>query len=48
MLSSTVALICRAIEYAQLIDVWMENAIHESNARALIGILIWQLDMDLP
>jgi hypothetical protein len=32
----------------QLIDVWVENAVHEAYARTLVRILIWQLDVDLP
>jgi len=32
----------------QFINVWMENAINETNRWALVRILIWDFDMDLP
>lgn len=32
----------------QLVDVGMEDAVHESNARALVGVLIRQLDVNFP
>jgi hypothetical protein len=32
----------------QLVDVGMENAVHEADARTLVRILIGQLDVDLP
>jgi predicted dinucleotide-utilizing enzyme len=32
----------------QLVDVWVEDAVHEAYARTLVRILIWQLDVDLP
>jgi hypothetical protein len=34
--------------YAQLIDVGVEDAIDEANARTLVGVLVWKLDMNLP
>jgi hypothetical protein len=33
---------------SQLIDVWMEDAVDESYARALVGVLIGQFHMDFP
>lgn len=33
---------------AQLVDVGVEYAVHEANAGALVGVLVGQLDMDLP
>lgn len=35
-------------QYAQLIDIWMEYPIHESNAGAFIGILVGELNVDFP
>jgi hypothetical protein len=32
----------------QLIDIGMKYSVHEANAGALIGILVGELDMDLP
>lgn len=32
----------------QLIDVGVEYPVDEADARALVRILVWQLDMDLP
>lgn len=34
--------------HLQLIDVWVEDAIDESNAGTLVGILVRELDVDLP
>lgn len=34
--------------YVQLVDVGVEYAVHKTNARALVGILIGQFDMYLP
>ena len=31
-----------------LIDIWMENAVDEAYAWALIGVLVWKLYMDFP
>jgi hypothetical protein len=36
------------VKNSQLVDVWVENAVHESNARTLIRVLIGQFDVDLP
>jgi hypothetical protein len=33
---------------SQLIDVWMEDAVDESYARALVGVLIGQFHMNFP
>jgi hypothetical protein len=32
----------------QLVDVGMEDAVHKSNARGFVRILVRDLDMDLP
>lgn len=32
----------------QFIDVWVENAVDETDARALVGVLIRQFNMKLP
>jgi hypothetical protein len=48
ILSTIASNLSFAAKYTQFIDVWMEDAIHKSNTRALIWILIWQLDVDLP
>lgn len=33
---------------SQFIDIWVEDAVYEANARALIRVLVGQLDMNLP
>jgi hypothetical protein len=33
---------------AQFIDIGVEYAIHESNAGALVGVLVRELDMNFP
>lgn len=33
---------------AQLIDIGVKYAVHESNAGALVGILVWELDVNFP
>lgn len=35
-------------EYAQLVDVGMEDAVDETNARRLVGIIVGELDVDFP
>lgn len=35
-------------ESIHLIDIWMENAVDEAYAWALVGILIWKLYMHFP
>jgi hypothetical protein len=32
----------------QLVDVWVEYPVHEADARTLVWVLVWQLDVDLP
>ena len=32
----------------QLVDVGVEDSIHEANARALVGVLVGQFDVDFP
>ena len=32
----------------QLVDVGVEDAIHEANARAFVGVLVGQFDVDFP
>jgi hypothetical protein len=32
----------------QLIDVGVEYPVHETNARALVRILVWEFDVDFP
>lgn len=32
----------------QLVDVGVEDAVHEAYARALVGVLIGELDVDFP
>lgn len=34
--------------YAQLVDVWVEDAVHEAYGRRFVRILIWDLDVDFP
>ena len=34
--------------HAQLVDVWMEDAIDKANGRRLVGVLVWYLDVNLP
>lgn len=34
--------------FLQFIDVWVEDPVHEAYAGALVGILVWQLNVDLP
>lgn len=38
----------QALQNLQFINVGMENAVHEAYARALVGILIGQFDVDFP
>jgi hypothetical protein len=35
-------------KYAQLVDVWMEDTVYETNGWRLVGILIWYFDVDFP
>jgi hypothetical protein len=32
----------------QLIDVWMEDAVHEADARRFVRVLVWYFDVDFP
>lgn len=32
----------------QLVDIGVEDAVHEADARALVGVCIGELDVDLP
>lgn len=32
----------------QLIDIWVEDAVHKADRWALVRILVGKLDMDLP
>jgi hypothetical protein len=32
----------------QFVDVGVKYSIYEADARTLVGILVWQLDVDLP
>lgn len=32
----------------QLVDIGVEDAVHEADAGALVGVLVGQLDVDLP
>lgn len=34
--------------HVQLIDIWVEYAIHEADAGALVGVLVRKLNVDLP
>ena len=34
--------------HSQLVDIGMEYPVHEADTRALVGVLVWQLDVDLP
>lgn len=34
--------------HIQLVDIGVEDAVHEADARALVGVLIGQLNVDLP
>lgn len=36
------------VAHLQFIDVWVEDSIDESNARALVWVLVGQLDVDFP
>lgn len=36
------------LKHSQFVNVWVENAVHESDAGALVRILVGQLDVDLP
>lgn len=36
------------LSYLQLINVWVEYSVDEADTRALVWILVGQLDMDLP
>jgi hypothetical protein len=36
------------LEPSQFVNVWVEDAVHKANAGALVRVLIWQLDVDLP
>jgi hypothetical protein len=33
---------------SQFIDIWVEDAVYEANARALVRVLVGQFDVDLP
>lgn len=33
---------------SQLVDVWVENSVDESDARAFVWVLVRQFDVDLP
>ena len=35
-------------ESVQLIDVGVEDAVHEADAGAFVGVLVWELDVDFP
>lgn len=35
-------------DHLQLVNVRMEDAVHEAYAGRLVGVVIWELDMDLP
>lgn len=35
-------------EHSQLVDVWVKDAVHEANARALIRVLIGQFHVNFP
>jgi hypothetical protein len=43
---------CYSLGYAagrvQLIDIRMEDSVHEADAGALVRILVWYFDVDLP
>jgi hypothetical protein len=32
----------------ELVDVGVEDAVYEADARALVGVLVWELDVDFP
>ena len=36
------------LEPSQFVNVWMEDAVHKTNAGALVRVLIGQLNVDLP
>lgn len=36
------------LEHSQLVNVGVEDAVDESNTRALVGILVREFHMDLP
>ena len=38
----------RVLYCIQFIDIGMEDAVDEADTWTLVGILIWELDMDLP
>jgi len=44
--SSSIALVVQG--YAQLVDVGMEDPVHEADAGALVWVCIWELNVDLP
>lgn len=38
----------RPLPYLQFVDVRVENPVHEADARGLVGVLVWQLDVHFP
>jgi hypothetical protein len=36
------------LSYLQFIDIRVEDPVNEADARGLVGVLVWQLDVHLP
>jgi len=32
----------------EFVDIWMENAVHKTDGRRFVRILVWDFDVDLP